>query len=229
MPLFQAKKGTTMGKSSKYPSYSNGSVTVNGQTVATNKKNGNSISSNYNMSDIEKGIYDYAQNSFLSSLPQINIFSEDTKKNINSQLDAFKNQGIQTINDTYTPMLNSMKTDIASRFGNFDNSVFMDNLNSIEKNRANAVSDLSENLLSKRSELYNDELTQRYNYLTFLNNLQNQMNSNALAYMGFAQANSDSGNSYNNHKYNSSSDTSNDVLRNALLLAQLGASFYSPS
>ena len=61
-----------MGKSSK-PAYSSGVVTINGEEKASQYKNGNTVYSNYNMSDAEKQIYDYAQNSFLENLPKVNM------------------------------------------------------------------------------------------------------------------------------------------------------------
>lgn len=221
------RKDNTMGKSSKYPSYSGGSVSVNGNNVASQYKSGNTVNSNYNMSNTEKGIYDFAQNTLLNSLPQMNVFSGETQKNLNSQLEAYKNRGIQSINDIYTPMMNNLKTDIASRFGNLNNSVFFDNLNAIEKNRANAISDLSQDVEAQRSSLYNDELNRRYNYLNFLNNLQNQINNNVMNYLGIAQNNSSSGNSYNQAAYNANMSSkqgfNEQLLKNAALAAQLAA------
>ena len=38
-----------MGKSSKYPSYSSGTINVNGTTKANTYKNGNTIVTDYNM------------------------------------------------------------------------------------------------------------------------------------------------------------------------------------
>lgn len=67
----------------------------------------------------------------------------------------------------YEPMLENLKTDVASRFGNFDNSVFMDNLNSIEENRAESINNLAQDVMSKRDELISNELAQRYTYLGF--------------------------------------------------------------
>ena len=67
-----------MGKSSK-PAYSSGVVTINGEEKASQYKKGNTVYSNYNMSDAEKNIYDYAQNSFFENLPKVNVFSEDTQ------------------------------------------------------------------------------------------------------------------------------------------------------
>ena len=88
-----------MGKSSK-PAYSGGVVTINGEEKASQFKNGNNIYSNYNMSDAEKQIYDYAQNSFLENLPKINVFSEDTQKNMQNTVYVTVN----SINPIMTPI-----------------------------------------------------------------------------------------------------------------------------
>ncbi len=214
-----------MGKSSKYPSYSSGTVTLNGNTVASTSKKGNTVNSTYNMPETEKNIYDYAQNSFLTSLPQINVFSNDTRKDINSQLEAYKNRGVQTINDIYDPIMDDLKNDVASRFGNLNNSIFMDNLNDIEENRAAAISDLAQDIEAQRSSLYNNELTQRYNYLNFLNDIQNQINNNALNYMGLSQSNSASGNSYNQNAYNANLQRYQLPIETAIKAAMLASKF----
>lgn len=197
-----------MGKSSKYPGYSTGTIKVNGQTKASTYKSGNNVITNYNMSDAEKRAYNYAQNSFANALPSINVFDDDTRKNLQSELDAYTHQGQKMVNSIYTPMLNNLKTDIASRFGNFDNSVFMDNLNAIESNRADAISNLAQDITAKRSELINNELSQRYTYLNFLQDIQNQTNSNILNFANSSQANSNSGNSYNAQAYSAKKSSS---------------------
>ena len=173
----------------------------------------------------KKNIYDYAQNSFLTSLPQINVFSNDTRKDINSQLEAYKNRGVQTINDIYDPIMDDLKNDVASRFGNLNNSIFMDNLNDIEENRAAAISDLAQDIEAQRSSLYNNELTQRYNYLNFLNDIQNQINNNALNYMGLSQSNSASGNSYNQNAYNANLQRYQLPIETAIKAAMLASKF----
>lgn len=190
-----------MGKSSKYPSFSGGTVSVNGAEKASTYKKGNNVISNYNMSDAEKNIYNYAQNSLASSLPSVNVFDDDTKKNLQSQLDAYTLNGQKLINNMYTPMIEDLKTDVASRFGNFDNSVFMENLNEIESNRAESINNLAQDVLAKRDELINNELSQRYTYLGFLQDLQNNINSNILNYISGSQQNSSAGNDYNARAY----------------------------
>lgn len=192
-----------MGKSSKkYPKYSSGTINVNGSTVASTYKKGNNIFSNYNMSDDEKRAYGYVQKSLADFLPSVNVFDENTKQNLQSQLDAYTLNGQKLINNIYSPMLRDLKNDVASRFGNLDNSVFMDNLNSIEANRAESVNNLAQDVMSKRDELVGNELAQRYTYLNFLQDIQNQMNSNIMNYISGSQSNSSSGNSYNSQSYN---------------------------
>lgn len=189
-----------MGKSS-YPSYAGGNVSINGQQKASSYMNGNTVHTNYNMSDAEKQIYDYSQNSFLSSLPKINVFDSQTQQGFNDQLTAYTNKGKKIIDQTYTPMLESLKTDIARRFGNFDNSSFMDSLNDIEDKRADSYASLAQNVMSQRDSLINNELSNRYEYLNFLNDIYNNMNDTAMNYMNAASANSKAGNSYNAQAY----------------------------
>ena len=193
-----------MGKKSKYPDYSTGTITVNGKTVAstTKDKNHNVVSSNYNMTDNEKKIYDSIQSNLYSSLSSLFDITDANKKEWNNQLNAMKNQGIQQINDIYTPLETNLKNDIANRFGNLDNSVFMDNLNEITDKKSQAISALSNTLLAAQGDLYSNELNNRINSISFLNNLNSAMNNNILNFTNAAMNNSTSGNNYNRNAYN---------------------------
>ncbi len=194
-----------MGKKSKYPKYSAGTVEINGNTVAsTTKKDKNTISSSYNMNDTEKSIYEGIQNNLSNSLQNLFSISDEKQKQWNEELDAYKRNGIAEINDIYTPMETSLKNDIASRFGNFDNSIFMDNLSNITDNKAKAVANLSDSLLMKQDELYSTELTNRLNYISLLNSLNTSMNNNILNYMQMGLTNAESGNNYNDRAYQAS-------------------------
>lgn len=217
-----------MGKSSKYPGYSSGTISVNGQQKASTYKQGNNIVTNYNMSDAEKRAYNYAQNSFADSLSKVNVFDSNTQQNLQKQLDAYTANGQKIINNIYTPMLNNLKTDIASRFGNFDNSVFMDNLNNIEANRAESINSLAQDVMAKRSDLINNELSQRYSYLSFLQDIQNQANSNMFNYINASQQNSSLGNSYNSQAYAAQQSARNNALNNYTNLAVSAMSSFGP-
>ena len=201
-----------MSKKSKYPSYSAGTVTINGNTVATSKKKKNNVTSSYNMGDTEKSIYDGIQDNLETSLKNLYTISDEKQQQWNDELDAYKKAGIEEINSIYNPMVNNLRDNIASRFGNLANSIFMDNLNSITDKQAKAVSDLSDNLLTKQDELYTKEMQNRMNYITLLSNLNTTMNNNMLTYMQMAQSNSASGNAHNQNAYKGGSSGSLDGL-----------------
>ena len=212
-----------MGKTSSVnvatPSFSNGSVSVNGVNKANVSKKGDTISSNYNMNDYEKAIYDYAQKTISEKLPELNVFNSDTAKDINSQVEAYKNQALQTLDSLYKPMIKNLTNDIASRFGNIDNSMFLDNLSSIENNRANAMSDLVQDIQTYKSDLFNNELANRYNYINLLNTLVNGSNNNVLNYLATALSTSNLGNSYNQAVSNSANRTGDNSIMNLNNLA----------
>lgn len=221
-----------MGKKSKapsYPEYSNGAITINGKKVASTKKTGNTISTNYNMSKKEKQLLNSIQNNMKNSLNNLFNISDNQKTLWANQLDAMKTQGINSINDIYTPMETNLKNDIASRFGNLDNSAFLNNLNKITDKRAQAVADLSNNLIATQNNLYNEELGNRINTLSFLSGLNTQLNNNILNYMNAATANAGSGNNYNNSAYqyalNNSNNSSSGFWNNAFKIGTTALSF----
>ncbi len=198
-----------MGKSSKkYPDYSGGTVSVNGRTVATSSRDGNSVNTNYNMSDYEKNMFNALEKGMSDSVSNLFEITDPQRQAWNQQLDALKNQGISNIESIYSPMETNLKNDIASRFGNLDNSVFMDKLNNITNKKAAAIANLSNNLALTQNDLYTNELNNRMNTISFLNNLNSALNANILNYTNAAAANSNAGNSYNNSAYNASMSSS---------------------
>ncbi len=172
------------------------SININGQNKAGVNFSTNGTSGYYNMDDDEKKAYDYAGEQFALNLPNLNVFSADTQRDLNNQVQSYINKGIEDINDIYTPMLQDLQNDIASRFGNLDNSIFMDNLSELEDKRADAVSDFAQDVQTYRQDLVNNELANRYQYLDYLNNYRQQVLSNILNTLGMSQGLSNSANSY---------------------------------
>lgn len=203
-----------MGKRSSYPSYSGGTVTINGKDIATvTKKDGNIVSS-YNMSKKDLDMYNSVQKNLNSAVKNLYNFSAN-KKLWNQQLNAYKKQGIKNINSIYTPMEKSLKNDIANRFGNIDNSIFLSKLSDITDNKAQAVASLSDALLTKQNQLYAEELQNRINYISLLGGIQTNYTNTALAYLNMAKSNSESGNNYNSKSYEQSGG-GGSFLSNAL-------------
>ena len=206
-----------MSKTSNYRLPS-GSFGISGGPVATY---GNG-STNYKLSDAQQKAYDYAQNSFADNLPAINVFSPETVSTIKEQVHAYKNNAIKELEDIYSPMLRETRNDAAKRFGNLDNSVFLQNLDTVEAKRAKAVNQLAQDIVSKQNELVNDELQNRYDYLSFLDNYQNNVFSNAL---NAANVAINGAKSYNN-AYNTNNNASLKQLANVVNQAGLIAGLF---
>lgn len=202
-----------MSKTNKNSSWSK-TISVNGkpkiQTITD--EDGNSTS-NYIMSPWEKLAYEYAEKEFAENIDDLNVFSEETLKSLNEQVDAYTKGGIAKIDEIYSPMIKNLQNDVASRFGSLDNSIFLDKLDALEDKRAKSVAALSEDIKAKESELIEEELDKRYDYLNFLNNYQGQFLQNT-------SNNSVKGNPYSNNSSNSYSNLSKeleDITKNVFM------------
>lgn len=178
------------------------SIQINGQDKAGVNINPSGTSGYYNMNDDEKQAYEYAQKQFALNLPKLDVFSADSQRKMDNQVKTFINAGKDDINEVYKPMLQDLQNDVASRFGNLDNSVFMDNLGKIEDKRSDAVSELAQNTELFRQDLTNNELANRYQYLDYMNNYQQQVLGNVLNMLGTGQNLSNASNSYYNNLNN---------------------------
>lgn len=210
--------------SANYPAYSSSEVDFGNSKATTGVKNG-ILTADYNMSNDESNIYNYALNTIANLLPQLNTFDSNTQNSIQSQVNAYKDSGIAGINEIYNPMISKLENDIASRFGNLDNSLFSDNLNDIESERAKAISSFAQDVLSKQSSLESDELTKRYALVEFLNGMANNTYDNALSAISAALGGSASQNNYNDDLYNAISsikNTGSSNNTNSLLSSILG-------
>ena len=214
-----------MGKRSKAPSYSSGSVNINGRNVANVEKKDGTIYSSYNMSPTEKSIYNSVQNNLNSSLKNLYNISDSTKKQWQAQLKAYKQKGIDEINSIYDPMQTALKNDIAGRFGSLDNSVFLDKLSDITNNKAKAVSSLSDALVMKQNDLYTSEITNRMNYISLLNGINTGYNNQIMNYMNMAKSNADSGNNHNMGVYRQQSSGSGSFLNSLGSAVNMASSF----
>jgi len=161
-----------------------------------------------NTSSVESGIYDYALNTLASLLPGLNTLDTNTQASIQSQMDAYKNLGIEGINETYNPMITNLENDIASRFGNLDTSIFTDDLGDIESERADAVSSFAQDVLSKQSDLESSALNQKYSLVDLLSGLINDYYDNTSK---LADATSTSSSKTTSTKSSSGSSTNSDV------------------
>lgn len=214
--------------SSNYPNYNGSSVSI-GDSIASTGVNNGVLTSDYQMSDSESLIYNYALSALASILPSVNTFDADTLNSIKSGVDAYKNTGIADINSLYNSSLSNLENDAASRFGNLDNSIFGDNLSNLESERSKAVSSFAQDVLAKQSELESDELTKRYSLINLLNGLTDDIYSRALSTISAAMTGSTNANNYNSNLYDALSSmqktgSGGSNTTNSLLSSLLNAS-----
>lgn len=210
--------------SSNYPAYSSSALSV-GDSKATTGVTDGILTSNYKMSDSESAIYNYALSTIASILPGINTFDTNTLSGIQSEVDAYKSSGIEDINELYNSSLTNLEGEVASRFGNLDNSIFADKLDDIESERADSVSSFAQDVLSKQSKLESDELTQRYALINLLSGLADNTYSNALSAINTALTGSSKATDYNAELYKALSNMSSAGSNNtsSLISSLLGS------
>jgi len=80
----------------------------------------------------------------------------------------------------YLPTVQSLKEDIASRFGTLNSSNFLDRLDSLENNKSNAFADIINKGLSYKNELINQDESSRLNQLKALSAILSQDNGNLI-------------------------------------------------
>ena len=78
------------------------------------------------------------------------------------------------------------------------------------------MSDLAENVMAKRNELINNELSNRYDYLNFLNDYQNQVYSNMLQTLALNNDFLNTNNSHLNGRNSSSNSSQSNPLGDIL-------------
>lgn len=159
----------------------------NGLPISTAKKDGDSVKLNYNMTPTQAETYEFTEKEFLENLPNISTFLPETLNAFSKELEAYQNTGLKTINNAYKSAETNLRNNIATRFGNLDNSSFLEGLEKINNSKADSVTQLAENVSAKNSELFDDELQRRYNYLNLLLNYQNNQFNNAINTLGLSQ------------------------------------------
>jgi hypothetical protein len=193
------------------PTFADSVLKIGDDEIAkTYKDASGKIINEYIVSDAQKTLNDYYSSALEEYLPKINTLSEDYITSRDTQLDAYKQKGLDMIDDMYTPLLDELKNDVANRFGTLNSSSFLDGLNDIEDQRSSSMADLAESILAKSDELDNSELAKNYSFISFLLGQQNSFLGNAYTATGLTSGSSNLLNGYNTSNYN-------NYLKNYLL------------
>ena len=136
-------------------------------------------SANAGTTDYESQVYNDAMGALADILPSINTIDATTKNAINSEIEAYMQSGINNINNEYNSDLSDLQDNSASRFGNLDNSMFLDGLGNLQNERASAVGDFANQVQSKESDLVSNALEKNYSYVDLLTQIINDYYNNA--------------------------------------------------
>lgn len=144
--------------------------------------------------------------------------------------DSFVNDAQKTFMQQYDPALRSLKNDIASRFGTLNASVFTNDLNSLENNRASAFADISNKAQMLKGDLVNQQEAGKLNQIQALGGVLNNTQSNMLNNLQAPLSAASLYNNFQNSRYmNQLNDFKQNVENRRALIASLVNSAVSMS
>lgn len=206
----------TSSSTPEYPEYKFVPTTViaNGDTLAKQYQDANGgivtdISLSQDSVDRKKKLSELL-NEYENS---VNIFSPELNSQIKSIAQSKKDSALYDFNSMYEPAVTKAREDYFSRLGTLDSTAYLDRVNSMEKTRQQAYADIANDYITNIEELKNNELSRRYNYLNYLQNGLNAINTQNNNYLGTINALSssytDSYNNYLSKLYGSQSSNNN--------------------
>jgi len=170
------------------------SVVKNGDTVVskTYQDSSGAIVTQYLPDPAEQAAKQQAQlklNDVMSTLgktaPEMSAQFDQTKQ-------AFINSASKSFQEQYDPALQSLREDIASRFGTLNSSQFISGLNGLEKNRASALADIASTGESVKADLVNQEEARKLSEMQalggVLSDAQSALLNNTKASLNASQA-----------------------------------------
>lgn len=120
-----------------------------------------------------------------TTAPELAVRFDETEQ-------AYVADASRKFQEQYNPALKSLREDIASRFGTLNTSQFISGLNSLEHNRAEALSNIVNTGKMVRTDLVNQNETRKLNEMQalggILSDTQNNMLSNNNASLTASQA-----------------------------------------
>ena len=151
------------------PSFSPSEVKYGDTTVSKTYLNpSGAIVTEYVPDPAELASKQQAQAQINQIIPTLGKTAPELSAQFDQTKQAFINDATQSFQDTYDPALKSLKEDIASRFGTLNSSEFLSGLNSLEKNRANALADIATKAESVKADLVNQDEARKLNEIQAL-------------------------------------------------------------
>ncbi|MDD3594398.1 MAG: hypothetical protein PHX18_07205 [Candidatus Gastranaerophilales bacterium] len=194
------------------------------------QQDGQTLASNYYdpvlqayVTNVATSAEDQARKSYLKNQLSeyekgINTFSPELVNQWENIANAQKQSAVGYFDSMYEPAARSAREDYFARLGTLDSTAYLDRQNDIEKTRQQAYADIANNYVANMDTLKQNELSNRYNYLNYL---QNGINGAGNTQNNYLSAISALGSSYNN--------SYNDYLWSKYKAELAGSSATSPN
>ncbi len=192
-----------MGKNSSTPApaaspeFTPSVVRYGGVDVSkTYKDASGNVITEYIQSDEDKALDSWRKSQISELEPEINVFSADLQKSWTDIASAQKNQSLDQFNTLWDPIARSTREDLWSR-GLGDSSIASDTQKNQDQIKAKALESIANDYVAELQELQNNELSNRYAYLNYLNNGIENMTQDAFTSLTSGLLNNNTANSNN--------------------------------
>ena len=207
-------------------------VTSNGETLARQYKTGDgTIVTDISLSKDTVDRKNKLKNLLDDYESQLNVFLPELTTQFENIATAKKKAALDSFESIYEPTVRKSREDYFSRLGTLDSTAYLDRYNDLEKTKQQAYKDIANDYVANLDELKNDELTRRYNYLSYLqsglNDINNQSNNYISSVSNLSSNYTNSYNNYLNKYYNAQSNSGSSFTDSAGTWASIAGTIAS--
>lgn len=179
------------------PEFSPSIVRYGGVDISKSYKDASgNVITEYLESPEEKALKKWRQEQVSQFEPQINVFSPELQKTWDDIASSRKTQSMDQFNSLWDPVSRKTREDLWSR-GLGNSSIAADTQRNQDQIKAKALEDIANKYVADKQNLQNNELSNRYMYLNYLNGGLENMTQDAFSAMTSGLLNSNSANNNN--------------------------------
>lgn len=178
----------------------------------TYKDASGNVITEYLQSEEDKALNEWRKNKISELEPQINVFSDDLQNSWKEIANANKNKSLEEFNALWEPITRMTREDLWAR-GLGNSSIASDTQYNQDKIKSKAIESIANDYVAELQELQNNELSNRYLYLNYLNGGVENMEQDAFTAMTTGILNNNSVNSNNTEIWKSLLNNYNNSLQ----------------
>jgi len=179
------------------PDFTPSTIKYGDTVIAQTYKDANgNVVTEYLQSEEDKALKEWRQSQISELEPNINVFSDELLQQWEDIATAKENQSVEQFNALWDPIAKSTREDLWSR-GLADSSIAADVQKNQDEVKADALESIANDYTAELQDLENNELSNRYAYLYYLNDGLENMTQDAFTAMTTGLLSSNTTNSNN--------------------------------